>query len=57
VTLFDLQLLRPGALPKTSSGKVQRSLCRDLYIQGGLELAQPAPVVPCAAVAATALPV
>jgi len=29
--LFDLVLIRPATLPKTSSGKVQRSLCRKLY--------------------------
>jgi acyl-CoA synthetase (AMP-forming)/AMP-acid ligase II len=57
VALFDLQLLRPGSLPKTSSGKVQRSLCRDLYLRGGLELAHPAPAVRCPAAAATSLAV
>lgn len=30
-------LLKPGALPKTSSGKVQRSLCRTLLANGELE--------------------
>jgi acyl-CoA synthetase (AMP-forming)/AMP-acid ligase II/acyl carrier protein len=30
-------LLRPGALPLTSSGKVQRSRCRELFEAGALE--------------------
>jgi acyl carrier protein len=30
-------LLRPGALPLTSSGKVQRNLCRELFASGQLE--------------------
>lgn len=29
-------LLQPGALPKTSSGKLQRSACRTGWLQGGL---------------------
>jgi len=32
--LSDLVLLRPGTLPKTSSGKIQRSVCRLLYLSG-----------------------
>ncbi|HEV8580076.1 MAG TPA: non-ribosomal peptide synthase/polyketide synthase [Thermoanaerobaculia bacterium] len=32
VQVFEVVLIRPGALPKTSSGKVQRSLCRRLYL-------------------------
>ena len=34
----DVVLVRPGTLPKTSSGKLQRSLCRQQYEQGRLEL-------------------
>jgi acyl-CoA synthetase (AMP-forming)/AMP-acid ligase II len=37
--LYDLVLVRPGAVPRTTSGKVQRGLCRDLYLAGGLALA------------------
>ena len=33
----DIVLVDPGSLPKTSSGKLQRSLCRDRYL--GSELA------------------
>lgn len=28
----DVVLVAPGSLPKTSSGKLQRSLCRDRYL-------------------------
>ncbi|HSP77463.1 MAG TPA: condensation domain-containing protein, partial [Myxococcaceae bacterium] len=31
-------LLRPGTIPKTTSGKIQRRACRQLYLEGGLEL-------------------
>jgi acyl-coenzyme A synthetase/AMP-(fatty) acid ligase len=30
-------LIRPGALPKTTSGKIQRSLTRKLWQQGRLD--------------------
>ncbi|MGH9027435.1 MAG: AMP-binding protein, partial [Acidimicrobiia bacterium] len=33
----DVVLVSPGTLPKTSSGKVQRSLCRTRYLGGDLE--------------------
>jgi len=36
VRLFDLVLLRPGTLPRTTSGKVQRDHCRMLYLSGEL---------------------
>jgi fatty-acyl-CoA synthase len=31
--------VRPGTLPKTSSGKLQRARCRELYLAEQLELA------------------
>jgi fatty-acyl-CoA synthase len=31
-------LVKPGTLPKTSSGKLQRAKCRELYLAGELEL-------------------
>jgi fatty-acyl-CoA synthase len=34
----DIVLVAPGTLPKTSSGKLQRSLCRRRYEDGQLEL-------------------
>jgi fatty-acyl-CoA synthase len=33
----DIVLVAPGTLPKTSSGKLQRSLCRDRYLGESLE--------------------
>jgi fatty-acyl-CoA synthase len=33
----DIVLVPPGTLPKTSSGKLQRSLCRDRYLQAELD--------------------
>jgi fatty-acyl-CoA synthase len=28
----DVMLVQPGTLPKTSSGKLQRSLCKERYL-------------------------
>jgi len=36
ISLFDLRLLKPRTIPKTSSGKLQRARCRELYLAGGL---------------------
>jgi amino acid adenylation domain-containing protein len=36
IQLYGLQLIGPGSLPKTSSGKVQRRACRDLYLENQL---------------------
>jgi fatty-acyl-CoA synthase len=33
----DIVLVRPGTLPKTSSGKLQRALCRERYLSAALE--------------------
>jgi fatty-acyl-CoA synthase len=33
----EVVLVSPGSLPKTSSGKLQRSLCRDRYLRADLE--------------------
>ncbi len=35
----DVMLVKPGTLPKTSSGKLQRAKCRELYLDETLELA------------------
>jgi fatty-acyl-CoA synthase len=35
----DIMLVKPGTLPKTSSGKLQRSLCKQQYLDEVLELA------------------
>jgi fatty-acyl-CoA synthase len=37
----DVILVRPGTLPKTSSGKLQRAKCRELYLAEELELVNP----------------
>jgi fatty-acyl-CoA synthase len=37
LTPEDVVLVRPGTLPKTSSGKLQRTLCRDRYLGEALE--------------------
>jgi fatty-acyl-CoA synthase len=34
----DVVLVRSGTLPKTSSGKLQRTLCRERYLSASLEL-------------------
>jgi fatty-acyl-CoA synthase len=34
----EVVLVRPGTLPKTSSGKLQRALCRERYLGAELEL-------------------
>jgi amino acid adenylation domain-containing protein len=39
VQLYELVLIRPASLPKTSSGKVQRHRCRELYLEGALAVA------------------
>ena len=37
VTVDDVVLIRPGALPRTSSGKVQRTRCRTDYLSGAFD--------------------
>ncbi len=36
----DVMLVKPGTLPKTSSGKLQRAKCRELYLGDELELVE-----------------
>src|SRR6185295_13558335 len=38
VRVEDVVLIRVGTLPKTSSGKIQRGACRQLYLGGGLDV-------------------
>jgi len=33
----DIMLVQPGTLPKTSSGKLQRTLCRNQYLKSELK--------------------
>ena len=37
VAIADVVLVKPEVIPKTSSGKIQRVLCRDLYSRGELD--------------------
>jgi acyl-CoA synthetase (AMP-forming)/AMP-acid ligase II len=37
IDLHELVLLRPGAVPKTTSGKIRRRACRDGFLSGTLE--------------------
>ncbi len=37
VKLDEVAIVGPGTVPKTSSGKKQRSLCRELYLKHGLK--------------------
>jgi acyl-CoA synthetase (AMP-forming)/AMP-acid ligase II len=39
--LFDLEVVRAGSLPRTSSGKIRRSRARDTYLAGGFERLNP----------------
>lgn len=46
IAVADVVFIKPGALPKTSSGKVQRFQCRASYLAGGLDcLRAPDPAV------------
>ena len=46
IAVGEIVLARPGAVPKTTSGKIQRSLTRALWQQGQLELLQSGEVNP-----------
>jgi acyl-CoA synthetase (AMP-forming)/AMP-acid ligase II len=37
IAVHDVRLVRPNAVPRTSSGKIQRSFCRGLYLEGKLD--------------------
>jgi amino acid adenylation domain-containing protein len=37
LAVHEVVLVRPGAIPKTSSGKIQRNACREAYFDGSLE--------------------
>ena len=39
IAVHAVVLVRPFTLPKTSSGKIQRHLCRAAFLEGGLEVA------------------
>ena len=44
ITLSSFRLVLPGQIPRTSSGKLARSACRDRYLAGELVQALPSPV-------------
>ena len=37
VELYDLCLVKPGSIPITTSGKVQRNACRKAYLTDSLQ--------------------
>ena len=37
LTISRFYLLKPGGLPRTSSGKIQRYLCRERVMEGGVD--------------------
>ena len=36
IRVYELHLIRPGSMPKTTSGKLQRQLCKKLLLNGEL---------------------
>lgn len=38
VDVYGIALLKPGSIPKTSSGKIQRRACKDKFQDGSLEI-------------------
>jgi natural product biosynthesis luciferase-like monooxygenase protein len=38
VQVYAVALIRAGSIPKTSSGKIQRRACRELFLSGGLDV-------------------
>ena len=36
VVVYSVALVKAGMVPKTSSGKIQRKACRELFLEGGL---------------------
>lgn len=37
VRVYEVVLFKPGSVPKTSSGKIQRHACKQGYLSGTLE--------------------
>src|SRR5262249_51673355 len=38
IQVYGLALVKPGEVPKTTSGKLQRRACRDMYLNGSLDV-------------------
>ena len=36
--IYSIGLIKPGSIPKTTSGKIQRQACRDAFLDNGLEV-------------------
>jgi len=36
--IYSIDLIRSGSIPKTTSGKIQRQSCRELFLENGLEV-------------------
>ncbi len=53
ITLQNVVLIRPGTLPRTTSGKIQRRYCGDLYQSNGFQLCHQAVTHEAAVGAAT----
>ena len=47
ILLFDLVLTDPAVLPRTTSGKLQRHICRQNYLEGVLKTQHPGIHHPC----------
>lgn len=45
IHLHDVALVRPGTIPRTTSGKIRRSACRDLWASDALARVAPAATV------------
>jgi acyl-CoA synthetase (AMP-forming)/AMP-acid ligase II len=54
IQVHEVALVRPGSVPKTSSGKIQRGLCRERFVAGELETLLARPTRPGATVPAQA---
>ncbi|NER97137.1 MAG: aminotransferase class I/II-fold pyridoxal phosphate-dependent enzyme [Symploca sp. SIO1B1] len=44
--IYDVVLIRPLSIPKTSSGKIQRSACRKKYLNNEFEVVKGSPQLP-----------
>jgi acyl-CoA synthetase (AMP-forming)/AMP-acid ligase II len=40
LSVYAIRLLKPGTIPKTSSGKIQRNACRIAFLNQGLEMVE-----------------
>ncbi len=57
IVAHAVALLRPAHLPRTSSGKVRRSACRQMWLEGALPLAVEGAAAPAATTARAPAPV